>query len=78
MRKGVKGDFMKKIIIGRTVDDVRKILSRFNVISIRVGFNNKFKRYLGLTFIPEYLKILEIKNAFIDIKEDKEQIFLTV
>lgn len=78
MRKGVKGDFMKKIIIGRTVDDVRKILSRFNVISIRVGFNNKFKRYLGLTFIPEYLKILEIKNAFIDIKEGKEQIFLTV
>ena len=69
---------MKRIIIGRTVNDVRKILSRFNVISIRVGFNNKFKKYLGLTFIPEYLKILEIKNAFVDIKEDKEQIFLTV
>ena len=69
---------MKRIIIGRTVNDVRKILSRFNVISIRVGFNNKFKKYLGLPFIPEYLKILEIKNAFVDIKEDKEQIFLTV
>lgn len=69
---------MKRIIIGRTVNDVRKILSRFNVISIRVGFNNKFKKYLGLPFIPEYLKILEIKNVFVDIKEEKEQIFLTV
>lgn len=69
---------MKRILTGRTVSDAQKILKKFNDIRVRIGFNGKFKKYLGFAFLPEYIKLLEIKNVFSDIQKNENVIFLTV
>ena len=69
---------MKKIVVGRTINDARKILKNFDIISIRLGFNNKYTKYYGFKALPEYLKMLLVLNVFSVFKNDEKHIFLTV
>ncbi len=69
---------MEKIVVGRTINDARKILKNFDIISIRLGFSNKYTKYYGLKSLPEYLKMLIVLNVFSVFKNDEKHIFLTV
>ena len=69
---------MKKIVVGRTINDARKILKNFDSISIRLGYKNKYIKYHGFGLMPEYFKMLIVLNVFSVFKNNEKHIFLTV